>query len=131
MFLGIPPVSSVSNGLYFLTLRQLASCALSIHQKERRKSLGCSLYIRCTLPIEKYGNSFFWVCKSVHNHTIQIIHQPDAKIFQFIILAFIYSSTCFGRFPAHHQGLNDCSGSVWFYLHIVVIVVLCSWSGRV
>jgi hypothetical protein len=49
---------------------------------------------------------------------------------QFIILTFVYSSTCFRRFPAHHQELNDCSGSLWFYLHIVVIVVLCSWSGR-
>ena len=53
-------------------------------------------------------------------------------MFQFIILTFIYSSTCYGRFPAHHQALNDCSGSrsVWFYLRIVVTVVLCSWSGR-
>jgi hypothetical protein len=72
----------------------------------------------------------FKVCKFVHHHTIQINHQPDATIFQFIILTFVYSSTCFGRFPAHHQELNDCSGSLWFYLHIVVIVVLCSWSGR-
>ena len=38
--------------------------------------------------------------------TIQINHQPDATIFQFIILTFIYSSTCFGRFPAHHQELG-------------------------
>ena len=36
------------------------------------------------------------------------------------------SSTCFGRFPAHHQELNDCSGNLWFYLRIVVIVVLFS-----
>jgi hypothetical protein len=36
----------------------------------------------------------------------------------------------FRVFPAHHQRLNDCSGSLWFYLRIVVIVVLCSWSGR-
>ena len=61
---------------------------------------------------------------------IQINHQPDATIFQFIILAFIYSSTCFGRSPAHHQELNDCSSSLWFSLRIVVIAVLCSWSGR-
>jgi len=52
------------------------------------------------------------------------------QFFQFIILTFVYSSTCFGRFPAHHQEPNDCSGSLWFYLRIVVIVVLCSWSGR-
>ena len=48
----------------------------------------------------------------------------------FIILTFVYSSTCFVCFPAHHQELNDCSGSLWFYLRIVVTVVLCSWSGR-
>ena len=62
--------------------------------------------------------------------TIQINHQPFATIFQFIILTFIYSSTCFGRFPALHQELSDCSGSLWFYLRIVMTVVLCSWSGR-
>jgi hypothetical protein len=53
----------------------------------------------------------FKVYKSVHHCTIQINHQPYATIFQFIILTFVYSSTCFGRFPAHHQELNDCSGS--------------------
>ena len=63
-------------------------------------------------------------------HLIQINHQPDATIFQFIILTLVYSSPCFRRFPAHHQELNDCSGSLWFYLRIVVILVLCSWSGR-
>ena len=70
------------------------------------------------------------VCKSVHHRTIQINHQPDPTVFQFIILTFVCSSTCFGRFPAYHQQLNDCSGSLWFYLRIVVTVVLCSWSGR-
>ena len=51
----------------------------------------------------------------MHHRTIQINHQPDATIFQCIVLTFVYSSTCFGRFPAHHQELNDCSGSLWFY----------------
>jgi hypothetical protein len=55
-------------------------------------------------------------------------HQPAATIFQFIILTFVYNSTCFGRFPVHHQDLSDCSGSLWFYLRIVVIVVL--WPAR-
>ena len=73
---------------------------------------------------------FFKFCKSVYHRTIQIDYQPDATIFQFIILMFIYSSTCFGRSPAHHHELNDCSSSLWFYLRIVVIAVLCSWSGR-
>jgi len=66
----------------------------------------------------------------VHHRTIQINRQPDGTIFQFIILTFVYSSTCFGRFRAYHQELNDCSGRLWFYLRIVVIAVLCSWSGR-
>jgi hypothetical protein len=47
----------------------------------------------------------FKVSKSVHHRTIQINHQPDATNFQFIILNFIYSSTCFGRSPAHYQEL--------------------------
>jgi hypothetical protein len=75
-------------------------------------------------------NVKFKVCKSVHHRTIQINHQPDATIFQIIILTFVYSSTCFGRFPVRHQELDDCSGSIFFYLHIVVTVVLCSCSGR-
>jgi hypothetical protein len=66
----------------------------------------------------------------VYHRTIQINHQPNAAIFQFIILTFIYSSTCSGRFPAHHQKLNDFSCSLWFCLRTVVIVMLCSWSGR-
>jgi hypothetical protein len=66
----------------------------------------------------------------VHHRTIQINHQPYATVFQFIILTFVYSSACFGRFPAHHQELNDSSGTLWFYLRIVVTAVLCSWSGR-
>jgi hypothetical protein len=52
------------------------------------------------------------------------------QFFQFIILMFVYSATCFERFSAHHQELNDCSGSLWFYFRIVVTVVLCSWSDR-
>jgi hypothetical protein len=62
--------------------------------------------------------------------TLQINHQPDATIFQFIILTFIYSSTCFRRFPAHHQQLNEFSSSLWFYLRVVVTIVLFAWSGR-
>jgi hypothetical protein len=49
----------------------------------------------------------FKVCKSVHLRTIQINHQPDATCFQFIILTFVYSSTCCGSFPPHHHQ-HDC-----------------------
>jgi hypothetical protein len=59
-------------------------------------------------------NVKFKVCKSVLHRTFQVNHQPDATIFQFIILTFVYSSTGFGRYPAHHQERSDCSGSLWF-----------------
>jgi hypothetical protein len=49
----------------------------------------------------------FKVCKSVHYRTIQINHQPDATIFQLIILTFIYGSICFGR-PARPRTQHDC-----------------------
>jgi hypothetical protein len=51
------------------------------------------------------------------------------QFFQFIILTFVYSSTYFGSFPAYHQELNDCSGSLWFYLRIVVTLVVVGPAG--
>jgi len=56
---------------------------------------------------DRHDEAKFKVCKHVHHGTIQINHQPEATIFQFIILTFIYSSTHSGRSPAHHQELND------------------------
>jgi hypothetical protein len=46
------------------------------------------------------------------------------QFLQFIILTFIYSSTYLGRPHTHHQELNNCSSSLWFYLWSVVIAVL-------
>ena len=39
-------------------------------------------------------------------------------------LTFMCRSTCFGRLHAHHQELNNCSSSLWFYLRSVVIAAL-------
>jgi hypothetical protein len=65
----------------------------------------------------KIKNLKFKVCKSVHHRTIQINHQQDATSFQFIILTFVYSSTCFGRFPAHHKEPNDWRRTQHDYHH--------------
>ena len=46
------------------------------------------------------------------------------QFLQFITLTFIYSSTCFGCPHAHHQELNNCSSSLWFYRWSVVMTVL-------
>jgi hypothetical protein len=66
----------------------------------------------------------FEVCKSVHHHTVQINHQLDATISSLFYLTFIYSSTCFGRPHVHHQELNKCNSSLWFYHWSVVVAVL-------
>jgi hypothetical protein len=36
----------------------------------------------------------------------------------------MYSLTCFGRPHAHHQELNNCSSSLWFYRSSVLVAVL-------
>jgi hypothetical protein len=57
------------------------------------------------------------------------MHQLDATISQVYYLTFMYSSTCFGRPHAHHQDLNNCSNSLWFYRWSVVIAVLLAVVG--
>jgi len=54
------------------------------------------------------------------------INPPDATISQVYYLTFtlMYRSTCFGRPHAHHQELNICSSTLWFYRWSVVVVVL-------
>jgi hypothetical protein len=61
------------------------------------------------------------------------INQPDATTSQVYYLTFIrmYSSTCFGRPRAHHQKLNNCSSSLWFYRWSVVVTVLLVVVGPV
>jgi len=53
------------------------------------------------------------------------------QFLQFIILTFIYSSTCFGSPHAHHQDIDNCSSILWFYLQSVVIAVLLVVVGPV
>ena len=52
------------------------------------------------------------------------INQPDATVSQVHYLTFMCGSTCFGRPHSHHQELNNCSSSLWFYRRSVVIAVL-------
>jgi len=43
----------------------------------------------------------------------------------------MYSSTCFGRPHAHHQELNNCSSTLWFYCWSVVVAVQLVMVGPV
>jgi hypothetical protein len=38
-------------------------------------------------------------------------------------MTFMCGSTCFGRPHVHHQELNNCSSSLWFYRRGVVVAV--------
>jgi hypothetical protein len=49
-------MSSVSNGLYFLTLPLVSVMRVIYTSKGMSKSFGCALYIRCALTIEKDDN---------------------------------------------------------------------------
>ena len=51
------------------------------------------------------------------------------KFSSFITWRFMYSSTCFGHPHTHHQELNNCSSSLWFYRWSVVVVVLLVVAG--
>jgi len=94
---------------------------ISIPTNGRRSSTKLILKLFwCSYTIHRDLTSFVtWTYKFINLlapkflHLIQTNHQPDATVFQFIILTFVYSPTGFGRFPAHHQELNDCSGSLW------------------
>ena len=46
------------------------------------------------------------------------------QFLKFYYLMFMYGSTCFGRPHAHHQELNNCNSSLWYYRWSVVIAVL-------
>jgi len=67
----------------------------------------------------------------MHHHTIQIlyINQLDATTSQVYYLTFMYSLTCFRCPHAHHQELNNCSSSLWFYHWSVVVAVLLVVAG--
>jgi hypothetical protein len=80
---------SLQNAVYFIMLTFLVHILFTFY-----------------IQVRKNLNVKFKVCKSVHHRTIQINHQPDATMFRFIILTFVYSSICFGRFPVHHQELQ-------------------------
>ena len=43
----------------------------------------------------------------------------------------MYGSTCFGCPHAHHQELNNCGSSLWFYRWSVVVATLLVVDGPV
>ena len=71
------------------------------------------------------------LCTKMRCRQIKWINQPDAAISQVYYLSFKYSSTCFGHPHAHHQELNNCSSSLWFYRWNVLVAVLLVVVGPV
>jgi hypothetical protein len=65
---------------------------------------------------------YVFQASSAHHQESSPLHlQPPV----FCVAASLWlSSTRFRRFPAHDQEPSDYSGSLWFYLRIVVSVVL-------
>jgi hypothetical protein len=59
------------------------------------------------------------------NSSFQINQPTRCNNFSSLLLTFMYSSTCFGRPHAHHQGFNNCSSSLWVYRWSVLL--LNSW----
>jgi hypothetical protein len=59
--------------------------------------------------------SKFKVCKSVHHRTIQINHQPDATIFQFIILTVKLNSN---KSPTRCNNFPFCYPDVYLQLNM-------------
>jgi hypothetical protein len=59
----------------------------------------------------------------------KLINQLDPKISPVYYLTFIYNLLWFGHPHAHHQELNNCSSSLWFYRWNVVIAVLLFFVG--
>jgi len=55
--------------------------------KGMSKSLGCALYIRCALSIEKYGNSKFSVANSPLSASENTLLLP---VYQTFILLYVY-----------------------------------------
>jgi len=62
--------------------------------------------------------------KQNFNYVFQINLQTRCNNFSSLLLSFKYSSTGFGRPHAHHQELNNCSSSLWFYRWSAVVTVL-------
>jgi hypothetical protein len=88
--------------------------------------------MHCFFQMQKFEKYFLQILflfklkiyKSVHHHIFQISQPTRYNDFSSILLDVMCSSTCFGRPHAHHQELNNCSRSLWFYRWSVVVTVL-------
>jgi len=85
----------------------------------RRNRVGCMGILQGLLAIRAADSE-----EEINIKKIQINHQLDATISPLFYLTFIYSSTCFGRPHVHHQELNNCNSSLWFYHWSVVVAML-------
>jgi hypothetical protein len=52
------------------------------------------------------------------------------QFLKFYYLTFMCGLTCFGHPHAHHQELNNCASSLWFYLRSMVVAVPAGWPDH-
>ena len=81
-------------------------------------------------------NLSFNVCQSLGEvedffQAFQINQPTRWTISQVYYLMSMCGSTCFGHSHAHHQELDNCGSSLWFYCWSVVVAVLLVVVGPV
>jgi len=70
--------------------------------------------------------------KSMHHHTIQLTQPTRCNNFSSLLLdVYVQLNRFRGRPHTHHQELNNCSSSLWFYCLSMVVAVLLVVVGPV
>ena len=121
-------------------IRTEASTALAVVMRKVLGEKWCKLsdktmsFIRCvgTCSIRQMGSPVWFSLTFWHRSFTFNSNKSPTWCRNFSVY---YPDVClqlniFRAFSALRQELDDCSGSLWFYLCIVVIVVLCLWLGR-
>ena len=92
----------------------------------------CITYLSSYTTKPKQTNYDFDVCKSVHNHTIQINQPTRCNSFTSLLLNVHMCLNMFWASPRPSSGAYDCTRSLWFYLwkETARALLLMIWLAR-